>query len=68
MITHFVGDDCPGGHADELPAGAPILTRQGVAALTGRSCDPCVTCGIACAKTDDGECWECSTELGEAGA
>lgn len=33
-----------------------------------RSCDPCVTCGIACAKTDDGECWECSTELGEAGA
>lgn len=35
---------------------------------TERSCDPCVTCGIACAKTDDGECWECSTELGEAGA
>lgn len=34
----------------------------------GRSCDPCVTCGVACAKTDDGECWECSTELGEAGA
>lgn len=35
---------------------------------SGRSCDPCVTCGIACANTDEGECWECSTELGEAGA
>ena len=33
-----------------------------------RSCQPCTSCGVACAKTDDGECCECSTELGEAGA
>lgn len=25
-------------------------------------CTPCRTCGFACARTDDGECWDCSTE------
>lgn len=56
MVTHFVGDDCPGGHRDD-----PMVPPE-------RSCQPCANCGVACAKTEDDLCWECSTELGEAGA
>ena len=51
-------------YSDDVTSGVePPVSTTG-----GRTCQPCVTCGIACAKTDDGECWECSTELGEAGA
>ena len=31
-------------------------------------CQVCTSCGFACAKTDDGLCWACSHETGEAGA
>lgn len=30
-------------------------------------CSPCTECGFACAVTDEGLCWSCSGELGEAG-
>lgn len=45
----------------ELVAGALVDEPE-------RSCEPCAECGVACAKTDEALCWECSTELGEAGA
>ncbi len=47
------GDDVTAGAlVDEPPVG----------------CQVCADCGFACAKTDDGLCWSCSGELGEAGA
>lgn len=48
----MTADLVAGALVDEPPAG----------------CQICADCGFACAKTEDGLCWSCSGELGEAGA
>jgi hypothetical protein len=58
-MTPYAGDEfypdevTSGPIADALPTVPP-----------GRTCLVCVECGVACTKTDDGLCWECSAELG----
>lgn len=45
---HYPDDVTSGVLVDEPPEG----------------CQICLDCGFACAKTEDGRCWECSAELG----
>lgn len=48
----YAGDEV---HGDEETSG-PLPPE--------RTCEVCTECGAACAKTDEGLCWECSTEIG----
>jgi hypothetical protein len=53
----YAGDEI---YPDEVTSGP-------VPGDSGRTCQVCTTCGVACAKTDDLECWECSTDVGGEG-
>jgi hypothetical protein len=54
-MTLHAGDE---SYPDEVTSG-PIERIP-----VGRTCEVCRECGLACTKTDDGLCWECSAELG----
>lgn len=51
LVTHFVGDDCPGGHRGELPDDP------------GQWCGRCDR-KLSIEDGDEGLCRDCQRELG----